>query len=106
MKRKSLVLECQKQIQCIKYKHIYYLQYQDGAITIHLTNDSKLLHCQALSEVEDKLPDHFVKVNRNIIINLRHMASYLKASQKILLTNGLEFPVSRRNIPALLDQIM
>jgi len=106
MKRKSLVLECQKQIQCIKYKHIYFLQYQDGTITFHLADNKQILHAQLLKEVEAMLPEYFVKVNRNIIINLQHLVSYFKSSQKILLANGLEFTVTRRNVPILLDRIM
>lgn len=106
MQRKNLILECQKQIQCIRFKHISHLHYQDGAISIHLTGDKRVLHCVGLKELEARLPENFVRINRNIIINLNYLSAYYKASQKVVLESGHEFDVSRRNVGALLQKIV
>jgi len=105
MKRKCLILECQKQIQKVKYTDIYYLKYQEGSISIGMADDKNLLCCLSLKEIENLLSDDFIKINRNVIINLRYLTAYIKASRKVLLENGLQFYVSRRNVTPLLIKI-
>ncbi|GEM_PF-5399895 len=105
MKKKYLVLECQQKIQSIKLKHICYLHYQDGSITIHLRDNSKILHCESLKNIEQQLSDRFVRINRNIIINLKYSTAYFKASGKVSLTSGVQFSITRRNLPEFLKQL-
>lgn len=78
------------------------MYYIDGVITVELVNDEKLLCCIALKELEGKLSAHFVRVNRNTIINIDFLTAYYKNSQKVMMQNGKSFIVSRRNIPALI----
>ncbi|MCU4156716.1 LytTR family transcriptional regulator DNA-binding domain-containing protein [Carboxylicivirga sp. A043] len=106
MIKKCLILECQKKIQRIAYEQIYYFHYQDGAITIHLTGNKTVLHCLCLKDLEAKLPVCFTRLNRNVIINLNHVSAYFKASQKVVMENGQEFDVSRRNIVFLMEKLL
>ncbi|TRX63986.1 LytTR family DNA-binding domain-containing protein [Carboxylicivirga sp. M1479] len=106
MKKSTLILECQNQVQRIKCQHIVYLQYQQGAIRIWLNNNTQKQHSKSLRVVEQSLPDNFVKINRNVIINLHYLSAYFKTSQKVVLENGVEFDVSRRNASPLLGKIL
>jgi len=77
----------------------------DGVITIELANDEKILCCMALKGIEDKLPDEYVKINRNTIINIIFLVAFHKHTPKVTMENGRSFYVSRRNIPALLNKM-
>ncbi|MBK3518577.1 LytR/AlgR family response regulator transcription factor [Carboxylicivirga marina] len=105
MLKKCLILECQQKIQRVPYKHICYLQYAQGAITIYLSGDITLSHCEQLKDLENSLPNYFVRINRNVIINLNYLSAYFKVLQKVQMENGKEFDVSRRNTTQLLEKI-
>ncbi|MCT4590157.1 MAG: LytTR family transcriptional regulator [Carboxylicivirga sp.] len=98
MRKKTLLLECQKQIQRIKLKDICYLHYQDGIISFYMVDNRRLLHCNTLKGLENKLTNNFVRISRNIIINLNYLSAYFKSSHKVTLVTGKEFTVSRRNV--------
>ncbi|WP_439182235.1 LytR/AlgR family response regulator transcription factor [Carboxylicivirga taeanensis] len=105
MNTKFLLLECQKQIKRIRLSEVYYLQYQDGHICFYLTDNKKELHCQLLKTLEEQLPDYFVRINRNVIINLNYLTVYFKTTPKVVMTNGQEFDVSRRNVARLIKKL-
>jgi len=106
MNKSCLILECQKQILRVELTSIYYMQYQEGITTIHRQGDKQLLSCQALKDLQQQLSGSFVRINRNIIINLSYLSAYKKNSRTVLLEDGSQFSVSRRNIGPLLDKIM
>ncbi len=101
----SLVIECSKQLRKLKYDEISHLYYLDGVITIELANETKAMCCSALKELEEKLPDYYVRINRNAIINIAFLIAYYKQNQKVTMENGKSFTVTRRNIPNLVEKI-
>jgi len=82
------------------------MQYQEGITTIHMQGDKQLFSCQLLKDLQQQLSGSFVRINRNVIINLSYLSAYKKNSRTVLLEDGSQFSVSRRNIGPLLDKIM
>lgn len=95
---KYLKLECTKYIRKIRTSDIHCIISQDGQLTLELVSDDKLLHCAPLKELEQQLPDKFIKVNRNVIINTASVASIQKVTKIVTLTNGREVSISRRQM--------
>ena len=105
MTNSSLILNCTQQYRKVNLTEIYHMYYMDGVITLELTNDDKILCCMALKEIEDKLPEEYVKINRNTIINILFLVAFHKHTPKVTMENGRSFNVSRRNISMLIKKI-
>ena len=52
---------------------IYYLQSMDHAVDIYLTGSRQLRVWAPLTELEQKLNDSFLKLNRSTIVNMEHI---------------------------------
>jgi len=98
--KKSIIIECQKRIKKIKFKEILYFVYQNERMLIETLNGS-FVNCQSLKKIKKVLPEAFLKINRNVIINPYFVASVEKQQKKVLMINGREFSVSRRQMPRL-----
>lgn len=101
----SLVIECSQQLRKVKFDEICHMYYIDGVITIESVNNSKILCCSALKDIEQKLPDNYVRINRNAIINIDYLIAYYKQSQKVTMENGKSFTVTRRNTSCLVEKM-
>jgi two-component system LytT family response regulator len=69
--------------------------------TYYLLNDS-------LVALEDRLPDHFVRVHRNTIVNVRHVMGFSKGNDFVSLGRGglHEVPISRRHLREFRRKVM
>ncbi|MBS2098707.1 LytTR family DNA-binding domain-containing protein [Carboxylicivirga linearis] len=105
MMNSSLILNCTQQYRKINLTEVCHMYYIDGVITIELHDEEKILCCMALKEIEDKLPQEFVKINRNTIINVLFLVAFYKHTPKVTMENGRSFTVSRRNISMLVKKI-
>ncbi len=99
---KYLKLECAKYIRKIRISDIHCIISQDGQLTLEMVSDDKLLHCAPLKELEQQLPDTFIKINRNVIINTASVASIQKVTKIVTLTNGRDVSISRRQMPLVI----
>jgi two-component system, LytTR family, response regulator len=78
---------------------IVYLQALSDSTEIHLASAQQYLSSRSIKQFEEMLAHlpHFIRINKSILVNTRHIASYTKGEYCILtLDTGEEFEVSRR----------
>lgn len=81
------------------------MHYVEGATTIEMLNKNNLICCTTLIELQQHLPANFIRINRNVIINIQHMVAYYKQSQVVNMMDGRSFTVSRRSVSHLMRQM-
>lgn len=80
----------------------------DQGYTLVRTHDKEYLTADALASLELALGDDFVRIHRNAVVNVTHVASlkHTGGEVTIVLQNGLELPVSRRHVPGLREKLL
>jgi DNA-binding LytR/AlgR family response regulator len=79
----------------------------DGGYTNVQTEDAYYLLPDALTSIAERLPEHFVRVHRTAIVNIRHVSALDKAGESALLgRRGLDVPVSRRHLREFRRRLM
>ena len=70
----------------------------------YLTNNQKIISSYTLKEYDEMLGEHnFFRAHKSHLINLSHVSKYIKGEGgTLVMTNGMEIEVSRRNKEALL----
>jgi two-component system, LytTR family, response regulator len=75
---------------------IVYLQAFDNYCFCHLLTHQKLLINKSLKETYKQLPSNFLRVQNGHVVNLDHVAKYVKGSDPLLIMEGnTEIPISR-----------
>ena len=101
----SIFIDIGQQLRKVDLELVSHMHYMDGATTIEMTNDTKIICCTSLKEFQLHLPGHYIRVNRNVIINVKHVTAYYKHNQMVSMDNGRNFTVTRRNVPQLVSQM-
>lgn len=83
---------------------ILYCEANKNYCTIHFIGGTKLLIAKTLKDVEDQLRGNgFERIHQSYLINVRHLIKYInKGGGQIVLSGGMQLPVSRRKKPYLL----
>jgi len=77
-------------------------------VEVHLRNGRMELVEKPLNQLEEILPDHFVRIHRSYIVNIHQVASYQYVSggvYEIRLKDGDVLPVSRSRAKKLKEQL-
>lgn len=73
---------------------------------IYLANNKKILVARLLKEYEELLEKFgYLRTHQSFLINVDHVSRYNKVDNSILMTNGSEIPISRRNKDDFLKQM-
>lgn len=65
--------------------------------TLEICSDDKLIQCRGtINSTVKQLPDYFLQISRDTIINVFSVVEYDKNANKVVLKNGTEFDVPRR----------
>jgi DNA-binding LytR/AlgR family response regulator len=71
----------------------------DGGYTNVQTEDVYYLLPEALAQIAERLPGHFVRVHRTAVVNIRHVTALDKGNESALLgRHAYEVPISRRHL--------
>ncbi len=88
----------------IPIDQVSFIQAADDYAEIHTRDGQVALHDKTLSKLEDLLPEHFLRVHRSYLVNLRDVRRLDNepGSRYFLeLESGQEIPVGRTRLPAL-----
>jgi len=80
----------------------------EGYISTIKTIDSEISISKILKKFEGELKNYgFIRVNRNNLVNFKHIKNYSKINSKptITLSNNEKLIISRRNLPKLMTFI-
>jgi DNA-binding LytR/AlgR family response regulator len=101
----SIFIDIGHQLRKVDLEQVIHLYYVDGATTIEMSHDTKVVCCTTLKELFQHLPHYFLRINRNVIINVKYITAYYKLSQSVSMSNGRNFIVTRRNVTQLVSQM-
>lgn len=91
--KSNLVLTKEGQKYSIKIQDIIYIEVMNHNLTYHCTN-YEITVVGTMKKMENSLKGHyFVRIHNSIIVNMKHIAEV--KSQTLLLSNGVELPVTR-----------
>lgn len=96
---KYLLIENPTYTHKVKVSDITCIIAQEGRLRIETITDDEFFHCQTLKHLEKQLPDYFIRLCRNVLVNGIYLTGLDKATKTVLLENGRELPVSRRQMP-------
>ncbi|MCR9290615.1 MAG: LytTR family DNA-binding domain-containing protein [Bacteroidetes bacterium] len=93
----TLVLQTHEKELRMTIKDITYVEAARNYSYIHLTNNKKNLCTKTLSDLEERLKGKgFFRCHKSFMVNRVHITYYGK-SNLIVLSDGTEIPISRRN---------
>lgn len=96
-KVEKLALPVKDGMQLINVNTIVCLEGDAKYTTIYLDNNERYVSSKNIGEFEEMLdPESFFRCHRSWIVNLKHVAKYLKSDSQVLLTNNRLIDVSVR----------
>lgn len=105
MLQKKLILECDTKIELIDTTKITYISIDTYSTEIHFTDNYKCYSNKSLNFFESSLPDNFVRVNRNTIINISYIMKINKITRKIQIEKNIVICVSFRQMKNLIKRL-
>lgn len=106
-KRKTLHVTAGEEIYKINCKHVCYIESLNDKVWVH-TNQRKFEHKKRLYELEQKLPEEFVRISKSVILNLEQVEHYspqMNGVMRAVLKNGNAVYISRKYLKTLRDRI-
>jgi two-component system LytT family response regulator len=88
-------------------QNIIRLESESNYTIFHLANKQKLVASRTLKDFESLLePNGFVRIHRSSMVNLAHLQEYFRGEGgSVLMSDGSEVEVSRREKPSLMARI-
>lgn len=89
-----------------KTKDLYYITTSSIPHILEICSKDRLAQARgAINECMSRLPEYFVKISRETIINTKHIKNFDPAEKSVTLTNDSYFQVSSRQYKELKKQI-
>lgn len=80
---------------------VLYIESMSDYLKIH-TLEGMLLTKETISNIEQKLPSHFLRIHRSFIMNTQHLQAYTHESAEV---GGQELPISRSFRQEVLEKL-
>lgn len=102
----------ENKIVCIKTKkgrillreeEIAYCFSENGYSNVFTLEKDQYCICATLSQIEKNLSENFIRVHQSYLINLIHIREYVKGESLIVLSDGIQIPVSSRKRKSIED---
>lgn len=105
-KPKKLVIHQKQSIKIVSIIDIICIK-ADGAYSIIVTEEDKLIVSQSLKQLEEQLQEHnqFIRCHRSYIVNTEHVKEASKNKGKIILSNGEEITATLEGIDIVIQRI-
>lgn len=94
-------------IEVMPVARLDYIEAQDDYILL-VGGDRQLRKLQRMAEIEEQLPDRFVRIHRSYIANIdriQKIETYAKDSRVAIMRDGTRIPVSRSGYARLREKI-
>ncbi|GHT71026.1 hypothetical protein FACS189455_1900 [Bacteroidia bacterium] len=96
----------ENEIRRIDLNRILAVTVEDYLCSFYIKNEENFTCTKSLKEVILELPDFFVRINRNCIVNKNRVKSVNFNERIITLSNDLTFTISARNLKLLKDNLI
>lgn len=101
-KSSEIIVKSAGKVEHIQTSDIIYLTSANGYTEIHLQSQRSLLHSMTLNELEETIPNIFLRIHRSHLINIMFVKSLKRdpsGTGTLTLNDGTQLPVSRRIMP-------
>ncbi len=87
------------EIYNIKYEDIYCVYTSNNKVFLLCDNEEYSIK-QRINQMEESLPDNFIKINQGCVINMKYIKKFVAVmgSIKVVLNNDFEDYISRREL--------
>jgi DNA-binding LytR/AlgR family response regulator len=93
-------------IKRIDTEQILYIVADGDCLTFHMQNTEPFACSKALGVIEKLLPENFVRIYRNCIVNVNKTSEVNIRQRTIILVDGTELIVSFRNMKTITDKLI
>lgn len=101
MKDNFIIIRNSDIIKRIYIEQILFVSVDADCLTFWVQNNDQFSCSRSLKEIESKLPDYFFKISRQYLVNTWKISEIRLRQRKIILSDGIELPVSVRKIKSL-----
>lgn len=88
-----LLVRSERKNAKVSFDSITYVESVGNYVQIHTSADEPMLTKEKISYMEERLPDHFLRIHRSILVNRDKISSYTRES---VIMDEIELPVSRK----------
>lgn len=101
----KIALPCSEGLEFVRPETIMHCASESNYTWVHFADRKKTLVSRTLKDVEEMLEGHgFFRVHHSHIINLNHIAKYVKGSGGyVIMEDGSQIPVSRSRKDSLME---
>ena len=97
-KHELFIVRNEAKIKMIRFDLLTAITVDNYLCTFHIDGDEKFTCTKSLNKIENILPEHFVKVKRDTIINTQKIKSFNVKEREILLYCGHTFKYAVKKI--------
>lgn len=97
-----LLVRSERKSRQIPYERIAYVESVGNYVRIQTTSEESILSKEKISSLEEKLPDHFLRIHRSIIVNRDKIQSFNK---EWITVNENDLPLSRKYKEQIIKQL-
>jgi DNA-binding LytR/AlgR family response regulator len=88
MSCEKLIIKNQEIARVLNLEHLIYIKVEDYLLTFSLKDNESFVCCKSLKEISELLPENFIQINRNCIVNVSKIVTLEKKNRKIVLSDG------------------
>ena len=101
MIKEKLVLRNENEICPIDINNLVAVTIDNYLCSFYIENRNVFTCTKTLKEVEQQLPDYFIKLNRSCLINVKKVQSVNIREKTVHLSSGISFNFSAQHLKAL-----
>jgi DNA-binding LytR/AlgR family response regulator len=105
MKNNFIVIKNHNSLHKIRINHIEWIKVFGDCITIILDNNKRIGASRTLKSIKSELPDEFVPINRNMLVNTEKVVELKTNERVVILDNKEVLPVSVRRLKKLKEHL-
>ena len=102
----KIALPHQDGVTCVELKNVLYCEADDNYTRFYLANGHKHLISKTLRDIQETLEErNFVRISRQHLINLNHIAKFMKGEGSyVVMTDGQSLSVARSQKDKLIER--
>jgi DNA-binding LytR/AlgR family response regulator len=97
----EFIVNNETEIRAIYAENLLAVRVEEYICTFFVENEPPFSCTKSLKETVASLPDFFIQINRNCIVNADKIKSINFKNKEVRLTTGITFPFSVRNTKVL-----
>lgn len=101
MTPQTLLIRNENEHRRINIHNIIYVRTNDYLSTFFLKHDQKINCSKPLNKIACILPDHFLRINRSVIINMNEIVLVKPKRRTVIMVDSTEISISVRKIKDL-----